>query len=83
MEAGVDPNLKDQYGRTALQLTSRKGCLEVVKLLIKRGANVKVQDKYSETALHWASSRGHLEVMKLLLKNGADVSIGKIKGLFF
>lgn len=37
------PNLQDQYGRTAL---------EVVKLLIKEGANREAQDKRGWTVLH-------------------------------
>nr|WP_297278145.1 ankyrin repeat domain-containing protein [uncultured Brachyspira sp.] len=43
---------------------SRNGHLEVVKLLIDKGADVNAKDDYNRTALMLASSNGHLEVVK-------------------
>jgi ankyrin repeat protein len=48
---------------------------EIVKKLLKNGANVKVIDEDDNSPLHIACSYGHTKVVKLLLKNGADVNI--------
>ena len=49
---------------------STNGHLEIVRLLLDRGAYVQAMDDY---ALRWASINGHLEVVRLLLDKGADV----------
>ena len=46
------------------------GNLDMVKLLIDNGANVRLYDNY---ALKLSIDNGHYEVVKLLLDNGADV----------
>ena len=48
------------------------GKLEVVKLLIEKGADFKSPDKDGKTPLHWAAYSGKLEVVKLLIEKGAD-----------
>ena len=55
-----------------LVLASENGYLEIVKLLLKNGANVHAENDY---ALIWASRNGHFEVVKLLLKNGPKVHV--------
>jgi ankyrin repeat protein len=47
---------------------SMYGHLEVVKLLIENGADVRAKDG---VALRLASRYGHLEVVRLLIENGA------------
>ena len=54
----------------ALRWASENGHVEIVKLLLKRGANVHAENDY---ALRWASVNGHIKVIELLLNNGADV----------
>jgi hypothetical protein len=48
--------------------------LEVVKLLIEKGADINQADKYGHTPLYWASDHGHLELVKLLIEKGADIT---------
>lgn len=43
--------------------------LEVVELLLQRGAEVNIADSVSETSLMCAASRGHSEIAKALLDN--------------
>ena len=51
---------------------SKKGYLEIVKLLIDSGADINVKDKKGRTALRYAVKNGHLEVVKYLIDKGAD-----------
>ena len=49
----------------ALNWASENGHLEVVKYLVKKGANVTAANNYP---LKWASEKGHLKVVKYLVK---------------
>lgn len=52
------------------------GNIEIIKLLLKHGANYNIQDKYGDTALHYACRRGgYSKIVELLLKCGADPNI--------
>ncbi|KAF2469630.1 ankyrin, partial [Lindgomyces ingoldianus] len=59
---------------TPLCSASNNGHLEVVKLLLKKGADVAGANKVGCKPLYPASNNGHLEVVRLLLENGADVA---------
>ena len=79
LDDGVDVNTKFRYGTTALSFAADHGQLEVVKVLLARGASVNVKDTfYGATPLTWAVSPAmtrkpeHAEIVGLLLKNGAE-----------
>jgi ankyrin repeat protein len=73
LEAGTDVNAKSEYGATALSYAADKGHLDVVKLLLARGAEVDPEDSfYHSTPITWAGYNGHVEVVKALLEAGAD-----------
>jgi Ankyrin repeats (3 copies)/Domain of unknown function (DUF3471) len=79
LDEGVDVNTKFRYGATALSFAADHGQLEVVKVLLARGANVNVKDTfYGATPLTWAVSPAltrkpeHAEIVGLLLKHGAE-----------
>ena len=42
------------------------GQIEIVKLLLEKGANVSVKDNYGYTAEHWAKYNGHLTIAEIL-----------------
>jgi ankyrin repeat protein len=44
--------------------------LEIIKKLIKEGADIHIDDDY---VLRLAAESGHLDVVKYLIKNGADI----------
>ena len=67
-------NAKDKFGETALHSAAGRGHLEIVKLLIAKGADVNARRENGETVLHSASVEGHLEIVKLLTDNGAEVN---------
>jgi uncharacterized protein len=49
--------------------------LQLVNLLLERGADVNARRRDGMTALHAAAYRGHLKVIRRLLEAGADTSI--------
>jgi ankyrin repeat protein len=48
-----------------------EGQLEVVQLLLDRGADPSLEDADGDTALSFAREKGHLEVADLLKDSGA------------
>jgi ankyrin repeat protein len=65
-------------GTTPLMWASRLGHINVVKLLLERGADVNKREKTSvhdggHSALSYAAIRGHVEIGGLLLDYGADI----------
>ncbi|MFZ6007257.1 MAG: ankyrin repeat domain-containing protein [Nitrospirota bacterium] len=61
-------------GYTPLMCAVEGGHVEIVKLLLSKGADVNTKSSRG-TALHVAVERGHAEIVRLLLDNGADLSI--------
>ncbi|KAI0263294.1 hypothetical protein BC834DRAFT_888543, partial [Gloeopeniophorella convolvens] len=59
---------------TAPQSTSRKGCLEIARLLLKYGADIDVVGRDGRSVLQAASREGRLEVVQLLLEHGAYIN---------
>jgi ankyrin repeat protein len=61
-------------GIPAERLPSGNGSLEIVKILLDKGADVNTKDNYGSTALMMASRDGRIEVVKLLLSKKADAN---------
>lgn len=59
---------------TPLHLAAGYNRVNLVELLLNRGADVHAKDKGGLVPLHNACSFGHVEVVKLLLKAGARVN---------
>ncbi|KAJ7691821.1 ankyrin repeat-containing domain protein [Mycena rosella] len=62
--------------RTALHLVSEVGRTDVVRLLLKLGANVHAttgEGDWHRTALHYAANEDQHDVICLLLEHGADL----------
>jgi len=58
---------------------SIEGQLDIVKLLIKAGADINAKNEYGDTPLIVASRYNQMDIVKLLIKAGADINI-KNKG---
>ncbi|ORY41988.1 hypothetical protein BCR33DRAFT_648645, partial [Rhizoclosmatium globosum] len=74
MRVGVDVVVEND-SPTALGLASYNGHTDIVKLLLKSGANPKSIGNDSDKAycpLNLATQGGHSDIMKLLLESGAD-----------
>lgn len=72
LENGIDVNLKDQEGRTALMYAAFNGHTAIMEKLIEKGASVNLRDAYGRTALMLASSGPFPTAVKLLLDHRAD-----------
>lgn len=75
LDAGIDVNLANSNGSTALMAAAQKGRIEVVNKLISQKANLDLQGKDGATALWLAADSNQVEVIKTLLKNNADPNI--------
>lgn len=68
IDAGININSQNASdGRTPLISAAARGDLEVVKLLVERGADVNVKDKKGYTALFHAIEAMYEEVAQLLM----------------
>jgi ankyrin repeat protein len=74
---GIDVNLHEEggYGRTALIKACRHGHLDIVRLLLAKGARVDEPDASGDTALSYAACNGHMDIVKLLREHGADTEL--------
>ncbi len=63
----------DKDAETALHFAASSNKLQVVDLLLRKGANIDAKDNLGKTALHIAVSEGRLETVKILLKKGANI----------
>jgi outer membrane protein assembly factor BamB len=72
LDAGADVNAANRYRATALIAASDKGYIDIVKLLIARGADLNIQDTfYKARAIDMAGQNGHTAVVLLLLEKGS------------
>ncbi len=77
LDKGADVNAKTRYGATALTFAADRGHVDIVKLLIGRGADVNVQDTfYQMRAVDMAMMNKHPDVVTLLLERGSKGAPG-------
>lgn len=75
IDGGADVNAKGGFREhTLLHEAIWWGHIELVKLLLGKGADVNSRDGSGRTPLHTAIECGYLEVVELLLQKGADVN---------
>ncbi|XP_051684962.1 ankyrin repeat and SOCS box protein 3 isoform X3 [Oryctolagus cuniculus] len=73
IEAGADPNATTLEETTPLFLAVENGQIDVLRLLLRHGANVNGSHSMCGwNSLHQASFQGNAEIIKLLLKKGAN-----------
>jgi hypothetical protein len=62
LEAGADPNTRDQSGNTVLMGAAFKGHLEIVELLVRADAAIDARNPKGQTALNFAQMFGRSAV---------------------
>lgn len=74
---GVDTDVNDKFfGWSALQIAANAGRLDVVKLMVDKGADLNYQHPISKnTALHMAAFSNYSDIVKYLSAKGADINI--------
>lgn len=63
----------DLQGEMPIHWAATQGKLDIVKLLIEKGADLNVFNIYGDSPLHGASQRGFASIVDLLIKKGADL----------
>ena len=81
INAGLDVNIQDENGMTALMMACEVGCVPLVEWLIKAGAAVNIQNIFGNTALICATFKRQNECVRKLLECGANTSIQGKDGL--
>lgn len=77
LDKGADVNAKTRYGATAITYAADRGHLEVVKLLVERGADISAQDAfYGFRAIDMALQNNHMPVVLFLLERGSKGASG-------
>ena len=75
---GIDIDLENIYGRTALFFACERGHLDVVRALLNRGASARPSfggdDFRSATPLSIAATLGHMDVVREFLARGTDIN---------
>ncbi|XP_069675519.1 putative leucine-rich repeat-containing protein DDB_G0290503 [Periplaneta americana] len=77
LDAGVDPNLPDRQGYTALQRASIAGNLQMVQLLVQYGASLTAiqRNQFGDLPIHLATAYNHPDLVNWMLDNKVPVDI--------
>jgi ankyrin repeat protein len=73
-KANVDIQSFDELATPLMNATERKK-IDVMRLLLEKGADVNAVDKRGFTSLHRACEMGNVEAVKLLLERNATVRV--------
>ena len=76
LEAAANPNIEGAKGDTSLHAAVFQCCSKnIIRAMIKHGADVNATGKNNQTSLMLACHRGNIDVINVLLNAGADTNI--------
>lgn len=79
MDHGADPDNRSWSGKTPLQIASQTGQIDVMQLLLDKGASVNKRGVGgAKTPLMFATEAGQVEAVRLLIDNKAGVNIDDV-----
>ncbi|CVL07334.1 uncharacterized protein FMAN_15398 [Fusarium mangiferae] len=73
-------NESSSLGRSPLGVACANGCIDVVDVLLKKGADLTVTNRNGWTPLHAASYNGHEHIVDLLLDRGCSADLRDKEG---
>src|SRR5579862_9299681 len=79
-EKGTNVNATGADGTTAVMYAAANGDVELVRALIKAGADVKLKNQFGTSALTEAAIIGSAPIVEALLKAGADPNFRNMDG---
>lgn len=75
---GLDPNVKDRDGDTALSCAVQQGNLEVAEILLKHGTNPQIVNQHGMSVLDWAlqctNPTRQKQIIALLQRHGVKTN---------
>ena len=72
---------QSETGSSLLHIACQNGNKKMVKLLLRRGANMNAVNVQGETALHYCFKFNYQNIGEYLVSKGADDSITNVSGL--
>ena len=79
LQQGARVNAKTRYDATALMLGAMNGNIEIVRLLIERGADMNVRDTfYGFTPMAAAMMNGRADVIRFLVEQGSPETLNAL-----
>jgi hypothetical protein len=78
---GINLNKRTKAGLAPLLYAASLGYFDMVKFMIKNGANITIRGKLGENVLHWAAFLNDFSAVKFLTERGAPVSACDASGL--
>ena len=75
LEQGVDIDMKNEAGSTALMIATYSRQVEAVEFLCKKGANLNIQNSNGATALIHSAYYNIYDAAEILVRYGADTTI--------
>ncbi|RZC37812.1 Ankyrin repeat domain containing protein, partial [Asbolus verrucosus] len=76
LDSGIatDTVTNTHYKRSALHLAAENGYVDIMELLLRKGASINIMDRYRNTPLHICAARGDFRSAELLVTCKADVN---------
>ncbi|HCO95308.1 MAG TPA: hypothetical protein DIU00_15395 [Phycisphaerales bacterium] len=75
LDQGIDIDVKDKQGSTALFYAFRGKHKDIVELLVAKGADINARDKWGYTPLCYAIWNDDKDLTGFLISKGADVNL--------
>jgi ankyrin repeat protein len=73
LEAGADPNAKDDLQDSAFLYAGAEGYNEILRATLRHGAKVNSTNRFGGTALIPASEHGHTKTVRILINAGVPL----------